>query len=140
MVHAHHASTRTCQTLQVRCQPLPQRHPPGGLAIPAADRATPGHPRAGSHPRRGYPSKVLTVGPFLLFRQFRFLQFFAGSDPLFDLLNSLSKAAVGVVTLPVSVAADVVTLGGSLTDRQAPYTADHAKAIVDNVFKAVEPK
>jgi len=38
------------------------------------------------------------------------------------MFTSLLKAAVDVVTLPVSVAADVVTMGGPLVDRREPYT------------------
>ena len=39
---------------------------------------------------------------------------------MFGLLESLAKAAVGVVTLPVTVAADVITLGGHSLIRTSP--------------------
>lgn len=43
---------------------------------------------------------------------------------MFGLLEDLTKAAVSVVRIPVGVVADAVTLGGSLTDKERPYTAD----------------
>lgn len=57
---------------------------------------------------------------------------------MFGLLTSLSKAAVGVVTLPVTVAADVLTLGGSLTDKPQPYTVTRVEDIVENLEDAVK--
>jgi hypothetical protein len=59
---------------------------------------------------------------------------------IFDMLEDLTKAAVGVVTLPVSVAADVVTLGGTLTDKDKPYTAETVSNIVQNLENAAKPK
>lgn len=55
------------------------------------------------------------------------------------MLGNLFKAAVGVVKLPVDVVADVVTLGGTLTDKKQPYTAKGASDIVRNLEKAVDP-
>ena len=43
---------------------------------------------------------------------------------MFGLIESLAKAAVAVVKVPVTVVADVVTLGGVLTDKEKPYTAE----------------
>lgn len=57
---------------------------------------------------------------------------------MFGLIESLAKAAVGVVAAPVSVVADVVTLGGALTDRERPYTADQIAQIVKNLEDAVK--
>lgn len=59
---------------------------------------------------------------------------------MFGIFEDLAKAAVSVVKLPVSVAADVVTLGGSLTDRDRPYTADNVSDLVENLENATEPK
>ena len=59
---------------------------------------------------------------------------------MFGILESITKAAVGVVTLPVSVVADVVTLGGALTDKKEPYTATTASDIVKNLSNAAKPK
>ena len=42
---------------------------------------------------------------------------------MFGMLESLAKAALGVVTVPVAVVADVVTMGGALTDKVKSYTA-----------------
>lgn len=56
------------------------------------------------------------------------------------MFKSLLKAAVGVVTLPIDVAADVITLGGALTDKDQPYTAKKASDIVGNLAAATEVK
>jgi len=58
---------------------------------------------------------------------------------MFGLIEGLAKAAVGVVTVPVAVAADVVTLGGSLTDKARPYTADAVSDVVRNLANATKP-
>ena len=58
---------------------------------------------------------------------------------MFGLIESLAKAAVGVVTLPVAVVADVITLGGALTDKDEPYTASAASDIVKNLSDATKP-
>jgi hypothetical protein len=58
---------------------------------------------------------------------------------MFGILNSVVKAAVSVVEIPVAVAADVVTLGGSLTDTQQPYTATAVEHLVKNVQDAANP-
>lgn len=53
---------------------------------------------------------------------------------MFNLLGKLTKAVVGVVVeTPVAVIADVVTLGGSLNDKDEPYTATALKKVVKNV-------
>ena len=58
---------------------------------------------------------------------------------MFGMFESLAKAAVSVVTVPVAVAADVVTLGGSLTDKNQPYTADSVSDLMDNLKNATNP-
>jgi len=58
---------------------------------------------------------------------------------MFGMLESLAKAAVGVVTAPVALVADVVTMGGVLTDKDKPYTAEAAEKIVQNLEDAVTP-
>ena len=60
---------------------------------------------------------------------------------MFGILNSLTKAAVGVVVAtPVAVVADVITLGGSLTDKPEPYTATTLRDVVKNVGDATRPR
>lgn len=55
-------------------------------------------------------------------------------------IASLAKAAVGaVVETPIAIAADVITLGGSLTDKREPYTATAVKKVVENVQDATKP-
>ena len=58
---------------------------------------------------------------------------------MFGILDSLAKAAVGVVVeTPISVAADIITLGGALTDKDQPYTADALQKVVKNIQDATE--
>jgi len=58
---------------------------------------------------------------------------------MFGMLESLAKAAVAVVTVPVAVVADVVTLGGAINDKDRPYTADAVSDFVDNLKNAANP-
>jgi hypothetical protein len=58
---------------------------------------------------------------------------------MFGMLESLTKAVVGVVTAPVAIVADVVTLGGTLTDKAEPYTASTVSDIVSNLKDATKP-
>jgi len=58
---------------------------------------------------------------------------------MFGLIEGLAKAAVGVVTIPVAVVADAVTLGGSLTDKPRPYTSDAVSDVVKNLQNATKP-
>lgn len=57
---------------------------------------------------------------------------------MFGLIESLAKAAVSVVKLPVTVAADAVTLGGTLTDKDRPYTADALADLIRNLEDATK--
>lgn len=58
---------------------------------------------------------------------------------MFGAIFSLTKAAVGVVVeTPIAIAADVITLGGSLTDKREPYTATAVKKVVENVQDATK--
>jgi hypothetical protein len=59
---------------------------------------------------------------------------------MFGILESLAKAAVGVVVAPVAVVADVVTLGGTLADKNEPYTATAVKEVMQNLANATNPK
>jgi hypothetical protein len=53
---------------------------------------------------------------------------------MFGMLKHLTQAAVGVlVETPIAVVADVVTLGGALTDTKEPYTETAVKKVVKNV-------
>ena len=58
---------------------------------------------------------------------------------MFEIFESLTKAVIGVVTIPISVAADVVTLGGACTDKDKPYTADTVSDIVEKLKDATKP-
>jgi hypothetical protein len=57
---------------------------------------------------------------------------------LFNILKGLTKAVVGVATLPVDVAADVITLGGALNDKEQPYTAKKLGKIMDALDEATD--
>lgn len=59
---------------------------------------------------------------------------------MFGILKSAVKAVAGVVVdVPVAIVADTVTLGGALTDRDRPYTADAADRLVRNVEDMADP-
>jgi hypothetical protein len=59
---------------------------------------------------------------------------------MFGLLEGLTKAVVGVVVeTPIAVAADVITMGGALTDKKEPYTATALKGVMKNVENATDP-
>ena len=58
---------------------------------------------------------------------------------MFGMLGDLAKAAVGVVIeTPIAVVADVVTMGGALTDKDQPYTATALEKVVKNVENATK--
>jgi hypothetical protein len=56
------------------------------------------------------------------------------------MFGELLKAAVGVITVPVAVVADVVTLGGTLTEghTDSTYTGDTLSKVWDNLEKATK--
>ena len=57
---------------------------------------------------------------------------------MFDMFNSLVKASVGVVVeTPLAFIADTVTLGGALTDKEVPYTAEALEEILKNLKESV---
>ena len=58
---------------------------------------------------------------------------------MFDIFQSLTKAGVGLVAVPVALVADVVTLGGALTDKEQPYTADAVSDAVKNIQNVARP-
>lgn len=59
---------------------------------------------------------------------------------MFNILGDLTKAVVGaVVETPIAVVADVVTMGGVLTDKDEPYTATAVKGVLQNIENATKP-
>ena len=48
-------------------------------------------------------------------------------DNMFGMIESLAKAAAAVVTVPVALVADVVTLGGALSDKDQPIHSRSCK-------------
>lgn len=59
---------------------------------------------------------------------------------MFSILEDITKAAVATVKLPVSLVVDVVTLGGALTDKDEPYTAENVSDIIKNLDNATKPR
>lgn len=58
---------------------------------------------------------------------------------MLGMLENLTKAAVGVVIeTPIAVVADVVTMGGALTDKDQPYTATALEKVMENVENATK--
>ena len=57
---------------------------------------------------------------------------------MFGILKGIAKVAVGVVTLPLDIAADVVTLGGAMTEKEKPYTAKKVSKIFDAIDEAMD--
>lgn len=58
---------------------------------------------------------------------------------MFGMLESLAKAAVGlVVETPIAVVADVITMGGALTDKSEPYTATALRGVMKNTSEAAK--
>ncbi len=55
------------------------------------------------------------------------------------MITSLIKSAMVVVEAPVAVVADVVTIGGALSDKGKSYTAETAEKFVKNVSDITEP-
>ncbi|NNM70197.1 MAG: hypothetical protein HKM00_09600 [Gallionella sp.] len=59
---------------------------------------------------------------------------------MFGMLGDLTKAVVGIVVeTPIAIAADLVTLGGAITDKNEPYTATALKGVMKNVENATKP-
>jgi hypothetical protein len=56
------------------------------------------------------------------------------------MLGDLMKAAVGVVTAPIAIAADIVTVGGILTGKDETYTGAQVEQVVDNLENATRPR
>jgi len=58
---------------------------------------------------------------------------------MFEIFNSLTKAAVAVVSLPATIVADVVTMGGFLTDKDGTYTGEALSDALTNLHDASKP-
>lgn len=57
---------------------------------------------------------------------------------MFDFLEKTIRVAANVATLPVSIAADAVTLGGALNDRDESYTASKGRRVIRDAADIVE--
>lgn len=56
---------------------------------------------------------------------------------MFGLISNLVKTAASIVIVPVAVVADVVTLGGAITDSE-PCTPDAIEDVVDNIQNTID--
>ena len=54
--------------------------------------------------------------------------------------ESLLRASVAAVRIPVAIVADTVTIGGALNGRDESYTASAAKDLVSNLEDAASPR
>lgn len=59
---------------------------------------------------------------------------------MFGLLNSLAKAAVGVITLPVSAVVDLAEATGLKDETRVNHTEKNFDAVLQNLADAVDPK
>jgi hypothetical protein len=60
---------------------------------------------------------------------------------MLKILGDLTKASVGaVIETPLAVVADVITLGGSMNDKDEPYTVAAVKKVIENVASATDPE
>jgi len=48
---------------------------------------------------------------------------------MFGFINKLVKTGMDIIELPVAAVKDVLTLGGSITDQDKPYTAQKLEDI-----------
>jgi len=58
-----------------------------------------------------------------------------------SIIGKILKTTIDIATIPVSVVADVVTLGGVLTDKEKTYTGKHIKTLANdavNIYKEIE--
>lgn len=54
------------------------------------------------------------------------------------MFGKLLQVATDVVTLPVSLGVDLVTMGGALVDRDEPYTVSKVKRLGADAGKVVK--
>lgn len=57
---------------------------------------------------------------------------------MLNIIKGLAKTAICVVTLPVDIAADAVTLLGAMTDKPEPYTITKIKKAMDGIDEATK--
>lgn len=58
---------------------------------------------------------------------------------MFGLLTDVLKGTITVATAPIVIVADVVTMGGVLTDKPSTYTGTHLGGLMDTL-KAISKK
>ena len=59
---------------------------------------------------------------------------------MFKIIGDLTRAVVGIaIETPIAIAADLVTMGGAITDKDEPYTVSALKGVMRNVENATKP-
>jgi hypothetical protein len=56
------------------------------------------------------------------------------------MFKNLTKAVLNVAVTPIAVAADIVTLGGAMTERDKPYTMERLEDAKKCLDKAIKPE
>lgn len=59
---------------------------------------------------------------------------------MLNFAESMLRASVAAVRIPVAVVADTITMGGALSDREESYTASAARDLVRNLEDAARPR
>ncbi|EKD98919.1 MAG: hypothetical protein ACD_23C00214G0002 [uncultured bacterium] len=60
---------------------------------------------------------------------------------MFGILGDLTKVVIGVVVeTPIAIAADALTLGGSITNKDEAYTATALKGVMKNIEHVTKPE
>jgi hypothetical protein len=59
---------------------------------------------------------------------------------MFSLIGSLIGVTASALAIPMAVVADVVTMGGVLTDQDEPYTTKAADELVVGLVRALTPR
>ena len=59
---------------------------------------------------------------------------------MFNILTGLAKTAVAVAVTPATAVADLVTLGGAITERHEPHTVSALKAAMRGIEEATGQK
>jgi hypothetical protein len=59
---------------------------------------------------------------------------------MFGFLEDVVKTVSAAVTVPVGIVADVVTMGGQLSDKDKPYTAEAVEDFMKNLSNIAKPR
>lgn len=54
------------------------------------------------------------------------------------MFDNLLKASIGLAITPLSLTADVFTLGGLLVEKETPFTVDVLSSVAENLNDAIK--